>query len=113
MHLAREVVEGIEDSTEAALINLCQSKTFDRVDHRFLVTFGDCQVAIRVLQMDFHDVPQTAGSGAGEQEAFEVFCNWGVCLVELLPISSSLCPRSVGFLESRLRVDGLHRTQAV
>ena len=38
MHLAREVVEGIEDSTEAALINLGQSKTFDRVDHRFLAT---------------------------------------------------------------------------
>ena len=38
LHLIREVLEGIEDGTEAALINLDQSKDFDRVDHRFLAT---------------------------------------------------------------------------
>ena len=38
LHLIREVLEGIEDDTDAALISLCQSKAFDRVDHRFLVT---------------------------------------------------------------------------
>ena len=32
----RQIQEGIEDDTEAALINLDQSKSFDRVDHRFL-----------------------------------------------------------------------------
>ena len=37
-HLIREVLEGIEDGTEAVLISLDQSKVFDRVDHRFLVT---------------------------------------------------------------------------
>ena len=38
LHLIREVLEGIEDDTEAALISFDQSKAFDRVDHRFLVT---------------------------------------------------------------------------
>ena len=38
LHLVREVLEGIEDDTEAALISLDQSKAFDRVDHRFLAT---------------------------------------------------------------------------
>ena len=36
LHLVRQILEAIEDDTEAALINLDQSKTFDRVDHRFL-----------------------------------------------------------------------------
>ena len=36
LDLVRKILEGIEDDTEAALINLDQSKAFDRVDHRFL-----------------------------------------------------------------------------
>ena len=32
----RQILEGIKDDTKAALINLDQSKAFDRVDHRFL-----------------------------------------------------------------------------
>ena len=35
LHLIREVLEGIEDGTEATLISLYQSEAFDRVDHRF------------------------------------------------------------------------------
>ena len=51
--LIREVLEGIEDDTEAALISLSQSKAFDRVDHRFLgVCFGDCRIQTGVPQMD-------------------------------------------------------------
>ena len=38
LHLICEVLEGIEDDTEAALISLDQSKAFDRIDHRFLAT---------------------------------------------------------------------------
>ena len=38
LHLIREVLEGIEDGTEAALISLDQSKAFDSVEHRFLAT---------------------------------------------------------------------------
>ena len=36
IHLVRQILEGIKDDTKAALINLDQSKAFDRVDHRFL-----------------------------------------------------------------------------
>ena len=53
LHLIREVLEGIEDGTEAALISLDQSKAFDRVDHQFLATvFGDCRIQTGVPQMD-------------------------------------------------------------
>ena len=38
LHLICEVLEGIKDDTEAALISLDQSKAFDRIDHRFLAT---------------------------------------------------------------------------
>ena len=38
LHLIREVLEGMEDGTETALINLHQSKAFDRVNHRFLAS---------------------------------------------------------------------------
>ena len=38
LHLIREVLEGIEDDTEAALISLDQFKAFDRVDHWFLAS---------------------------------------------------------------------------
>ena len=38
LHLIRTILEGIKDDDEAALINLDQSKAFDRVDHRFLAT---------------------------------------------------------------------------
>ena len=59
LHLIREVLEGIEDDTEAALISLDQSKAFDRVDHRFFgVCFGDCRIPTGVPQMDWRDVSQ-------------------------------------------------------
>ena len=38
LHLIREVLEGLKDDTEAALISLDQSKAFDRVDHQFLAS---------------------------------------------------------------------------
>ena len=38
LHLIRDILEGLKDGTEAALINLDQSKTFDRVNHRFLAS---------------------------------------------------------------------------
>ena len=38
LHLVPELIEGIKDSIEAALINLDQSKAFDRVDHRSWAT---------------------------------------------------------------------------
>ena len=41
LHLIRTIIDGVKDDTEAALINLDQSKAFDRVDHRFLAA-GFC-----------------------------------------------------------------------
>ena len=38
LHLVREIIDGLKDGTEVALINLDQSQAFDRVDHRFLAT---------------------------------------------------------------------------
>ena len=38
LHLVREILEGIKDDDEAALISWDQSKAFDRVDHQFLAT---------------------------------------------------------------------------
>ena len=38
LHLILEIIEWLEDGTEAALINLDQSKAFGRVDHRFLAS---------------------------------------------------------------------------
>ncbi|CAE1313253.1 unnamed protein product [Acanthosepion pharaonis] len=36
LHLIRTIIEGVKDDEEAALINLDQSKAFDRIDHRYL-----------------------------------------------------------------------------
>ena len=49
LHLVREIREGREDDAKAALINLDQSKAFDRVDHQFLAVI--LEIA-GVLQMD-------------------------------------------------------------
>ena len=46
LHLIREVLEGIKDDTEAALISLDQSKAFDFGD-----CFGDCRIPTGVPQM--------------------------------------------------------------
>ena len=37
LHSVRDVLEELKDDNEAALINLNQSKAFDRVNHQFLV----------------------------------------------------------------------------
>ena len=53
LNLIREVLEGIEDGTEAALISLDQSKAFDRFDHRFFgVCFKDRRIPTGVPQAD-------------------------------------------------------------
>ena len=59
LHLIREVLEGIEEDTEAALISLDQSKAFDRVDHRFLAsvleTAGFQPEFCRWISMKYHN----------------------------------------------------------
>ena len=64
LHLIREVLEGIEDDTGAALISLHQSKAFDRVDHRFLATV----LETAGFEPEFC---REISSGAGERKAFE------------------------------------------
>ena len=48
--LIHEVLEGIEDGTEAALISSDHPKAFDRVDHRFLATV----LETAVFKPEFH-----------------------------------------------------------
>ena len=91
LHLIREVLEGIEDDTEAALISLDQSKAFDRVDHRFLAsvleTAGFQPEFRRWISMMYHN-PQ-----AVVQKAFEGIRDRAFGPAGLPPVSSSLCPR--------------------
>ncbi len=58
LHLIREVLEGIEDGTEAALISLDQSKAFDRVDHRFLASV----LETAGFKPEFRPLPELCGS---------------------------------------------------
>ena len=66
VNLIREVLEGIEDGTEATLISLDQSKAFDRVDHRFLATVletaGFKPEFRRSISMMYHN-PQAVVNG--------------------------------------------------
>ena len=59
LHLIREVLEGIEDDTEDALISLDQSNAFDGVDHRFLATVletaGFQPEFCRLISMMYHN----------------------------------------------------------
>ena len=92
LHLTREVLEGIEDGIEAALISLDQSKAFDRVDHRFLATVletaGFKQEFRRWISMMYHN-PQ---AGLGERKAFEGVRDRAFGPAGLPAVSSSLCP---------------------
>ena len=64
LHLIREVLEGIEDDTEAVLISLDQSKTFLAT---VLETAGFEPVFHRWISMTYH-----SGSGAGGRKAFAI-----------------------------------------
>ena len=93
LHLIREVLEGIEDGTEAALISLDQSKAFDRVDHRFLATVletaGFKPEFRRWISMMYHN-PQAVVQVNGRQST--VFTVERVGPAGLPVVSSSLCP---------------------
>ena len=94
LHLIREVLEGIKDDTESALISLDQSKAFDRVDHRFLASVLETAgFKPEFRRWISHDVPQPSGSGAGERKAFGGGHDRAIGRAGLPPVSSSLCPR--------------------
>ena len=87
LHLIREVLEGIEDGTEAALISLDQSKAFDRVDHRFLATVletaGFKPEFRRWISMMYHNPQAVVQVNRRRSRVFAV---------ERSVRSSSLCP---------------------
>ena len=87
LHLVREVLEGLKDDAKAVLINLDQSKAFDRVDHRFLATV----LETAGFKPDQHVVTHHPGGGAGEQGAFGGVHARVVGPVGLHPVTSSLC----------------------
>ena len=75
LHLIREVLEGIEDDTEAALISLDQSKAFVRVDHRSGVCFGDCRIQTGVrrwISMMYHNPQAVVQVNGRRSEVFAV-----------------------------------------
>ena len=102
LHLVHHIFEGIKDDTEAALLNLDQSKAFYSVDHRFLAAVLEITGFERFQQMDQHAVPQPAGGGAGEVKVFEGFCDRVIGSERLPLVPSSLCP-SLETLLRRLR----------
>ena len=97
LHLIREVLEEIEDGTEAAVINLDQSKAFDRIDHRFLAsvleTTGFKPEFRRWISMMYRN-PQAVVQVNGRRSwEFVGVHDWVICPAGLPPVSASLCPR--------------------
>ena len=87
LHLVREVLEEIEDGTEAALINLDQSKAFDMVDHRFLASvFLFKPESRRWISMMYHNPRAVVQMNRRRSRAFamEWSVRWGCSLFHLL-----------------------------
>ena len=102
LHLIREVLEGIKDDTESALISLDQSKAFDWVDHRFLETAGFQPEFCRWISMMYHN-PQAVVQVNGRRS--------GVIAIErsvrqCCPLSPLLYVLALGPLLRRLRDEG-------
>ena len=106
LYLIREVLEGIKDDTEAALISLDQSKAFDRVDHRFLATVletaGFEPEFRRWISMMYHN-PQTVVQVNGRcSEAFTIERS----VRQGCPLSPLLYVLALEHLLRRLRDEG-------
>ena len=106
LYLVCEVLERINDSTEATLINLDQFKAFDRVNNRCLTTVLkttrfklEFRKWINMLDHNTHAVVEV------NEERSEVFPNersvWQGCLRSLLPYIFALEP-----LHRRLKDEG-------
>ena len=99
LHLIREVLEGIEDGTDAALLSLDQSKAFDRVDHRFLETAGFQPEFCRWISIMYYN-PQAVVQVNGSRSM--------ACVIELsvqqsCPLSPLLYVLALEHLLRRLR----------
>ena len=89
LYLMCEVLEGIENVTEAALINLDQSKAFHRVDHWFLVTVletaGFKPEFLKWISMIYHNPQAVVQVNRKHLGAFAISCQSGrVALSPLL-----------------------------
>ena len=79
LHLIHEVLDGIEEGTEAALISLDQSKVFDRVDHRFLAsileTAGFEPEFCKWISMRYHNPQAVVQVNGRRLRAFTIECS--------------------------------------
>ena len=79
LDLIREILEGIEDDIEAALISLDQSKAFDRVDHRFLAivleTAGFKPEFRRWISMMYHNRQAVLQVNGRRSRVFAIECS--------------------------------------
>ena len=100
LHLNHEVLERIEDGTEAALISLNLSKAFDRVDHRFLATAletaGFQPEFRRWISMMYHN-PQAVEQVNGRRSRSSVWSSRAApCLLFSMSTLWSLCSVGLG-----------------
>ena len=106
LHLIREVLEGIEDDTEAALISLDQSKAFDRVDHRFLAsvleTAGFKPEFRRWISMMYHNPQAVVQVNGRRSRVFAIECS----VRQGCPLSPLLYVLALEPLLRRLRDEG-------
>ena len=89
LHLVREILEGLEDGPEAALINLDQSQAFDKVDHQFLATLletaGFKLEFHKWISMIYHNLQAVVQVNAKHLEAFMIeHLVWQGCSLSLL-----------------------------
>ena len=103
LHLIREVLERIEDSMEASLINLDPSKAFDRVDHCFLASVletAGCQPEFRRWISVMYHNPQVVVQVSGKRlRAFVIECS----VPQGYPLSLLLYVLTLELLLRRLR----------
>ena len=110
LHLIHEVLEGIQDGTEAALISLDQSKAFDRVDLQFLAsvleTAGFQLDFRRWISMMYHNPQAVVKVNRRRSRAFAIDCS----VQQGCPLSPLLYVLALEPLLRRLRDEGANPT---
>ena len=101
----REILERLVAGTEAALINLDQSKAFDRVDHRFLATVletvGFQPEFCKWISLMYHHPQAVVQVNEKRSEAFAIKRSGRVAHCILFSMSSLWKPCSVGIKTRR------------